>query len=319
MRSAEVFFSLRSALLSALCVGLTAKGGEGVQAPLLRIALLPFEDRAGFQGKWNLATDVPVLLGQYMSEEAAIRVIPMDSVEAALREKTLKKRQELARAASIGRHLGADLVIIGRVKRFGMRRVTVGDPNLGGYKSYKSQIELRDVRLIKVATEEVVKTFEVSRDSSESPLGLDLFGRPRPQDREFRQLFTVDFGSEHFYELPLGKLAEDAFRDLSTQIKQALLERPPIDLSGAQAVVLAVDGNEVYLGIGSRNRAEHGDLLPLCRGDTQIALVKIRQILSAQLCKAQIVEQTEPIEIGFRIGQRVSSGMEMQTSLSKEE
>ena len=103
--------------MSALCLGLTAKGGEGVQAPLLRIALLPFEDRAGFQGKWNLATDVPVLLGQYMSEEAAIRVIPMDSVEAALCEKTLEKRQELARAASLGRHLGADLVIIGRGKR----------------------------------------------------------------------------------------------------------------------------------------------------------------------------------------------------------
>jgi hypothetical protein len=250
--------------------------------------------------------DVPTLLGQYLSDEATISVVPMDSVKTALSEERLRKLRGVARAIGLGRCVEVDLVIIGRVERFGMRRLTAGDPNLIGYKSYTSQIDLRDVQLIKVVTEEIVETFEVSRDSTERPLGLDLFGRPRRQDREFRELFAVDFGSERFYELPLGRLAADTFRDLSTQIIRAVTERPPIDLSGERAVVLSVEDNEVYLGIGSQDRVEPGDLLPLYSGETQIALVKVHQILGSHLCKAQVVEQAGPIEVGFRIGQRVS-------------
>jgi hypothetical protein len=304
MRSTEVLSLVGSAIVCVLCAAPAVE--EGTQAGSLRIALLPFEDHAGFQGKWNLAMDVPAMFGQCLSEAAAIRVVPMDSVEAVLHEKDLRKLKGNAHAIRLGRRVGADLVIVGKVEHFGMRRLTAGDPNLIGYKSYTSQIDLRDVQLIKVATEEVVGTFEVSRDSTEHPLGVDLFGRPRRQDREFRELFTVDFGSEHFYELPLGKLATDAFRDLSAQIIQALMERPPVDLSGERAVVLSIEDNEVYLGIGSQNRVEHGDLFPLYSGDTQIALVKVHQILGSHLCKARIVERAGQIEVGSRIGQRVS-------------
>ncbi len=289
--------------MALLCVGLVATGETRTRS--LRLALLPFEDRAGFQGEWNLATDVPALLGQYLSEEASVHVVPMDSVEAVARERKLKKHQDVESAVSLGRYLGTDIVIVGRVDRFGMRRFTAGDPNLVGYKSYSSRIVLSAVRLIRVATGKEVETFEVSRDSLESPLGLDLFGRPRQQDREFRRLLKVEFGSEDFFGLPFGKLVDEVFGDLSTQIIQALVERPPIDLSGELAKVLSVEDEEVFLGIGNQDHVEHGDLLPLYKGEAQIALVEVDQILGMHLCKARIVEQVGPVEAGLRIGQRV--------------
>ena len=89
MRSLGVATWGGNTVLALLCVGLVATGETRMRS--LRLALLPFEDRVGFQGKWNLATDVPALLGQYLSEEASVHIVPMDSVEAVARKEKLKK------------------------------------------------------------------------------------------------------------------------------------------------------------------------------------------------------------------------------------
>ncbi|SVC51334.1 uncharacterized protein METZ01_LOCUS304188, partial [marine metagenome] len=44
------------------------------QTPL-RLAVLTFEDDAGFQGKWELGRDVPALLGKHLSREGVISVV----------------------------------------------------------------------------------------------------------------------------------------------------------------------------------------------------------------------------------------------------
>ena len=274
--------------------------------PALRLALLDFEDRAGFQAEWHLSRDVPDLLGQYLDADDAVFVIPPEEVEVVQLDKQLKKYYGIDRAVRLGQSLDADVVITGVVEKMGMRRVTVGNPNLAGYKSYSSAIHLSQVQLIRVATGKIVETFETRRDSTEKSYGLDLFGRPRKQDRVFRELFKVDFGSERFFELTFGKLVDVAFRDLSSQMITSLTERPPIDLSGAQAQVLAVEADEVYLGIGILDRVEYGDVLPLYDKEARIALVRVHQIIGPHLCKAEVVEKFGVIDTGLRIGQRLS-------------
>ena len=188
-----------------------ALAAEGLLPPL-RLALLDFEDRAGFQAEWHLSREVPDLLGRYLDADDAIFVIPTKEVEAVQLNKQFKKYQGIDRAVRLGLFLDADVVITGIVEKLGMRRVTVGNPNLAGYKSYNSVIHLSQVELIRVATGEIVETFETLRDSTEKSYGLDLFGRPREQDRVFRELFKVDFGSERFFELAFGELVDVTFR-----------------------------------------------------------------------------------------------------------
>jgi hypothetical protein len=272
----------------------------------LRLALLPFADEAGFQGKWDLALDVPNLLGEHLARRAALSIVPMDSVEIALSVGNLHRQADLTRALSLGQGLEVDLVLTGEVKSFGVRRFSAGDPNLVGYKSYRTQIEIADVQLIRVATGEIVETFAVVRDSVERPFALDLFGRPRQQDREFRELFEVEFGSQQFYELPFGRLVDEALAELGARIASVLVERPPLDLGDGEGTVLGVDAQEVYLNIGSEHRVEHGDLLSIYRNDTRIAVVEVRQIIGSRLCKAWIVEKAGEVESGDRIGQRLS-------------
>jgi hypothetical protein len=300
-------------VIALLLAGAASWGEETVQIPSLRIALLNFEDRAGFQGDWDLATDIPALIGRYLATENQLTVISRERVAAVLQNKELRQQTGMIQAVRVGRLLEADLVVSGIVEQFGVRRTTAGDPNLAGYKSYKSVVNLVEIELIRVATEEVVRTFDVFRDSTERPLGLDLFGRPRQQDRDFRELFKVEFASDRFFELPFGQLVAVALKELSADIVRTIVDRPPIDLSSPKAVVLAVEVNDVYLGIGTEDHVEHGDFLPLYKEGGRVALVEVNQIIGSHLCKARIVEGAAEIETGLRIGQRLSR-QELETN-----
>ena len=279
--------------------------GEIVHPPPLSIALLDFEDLAGFQGSWTLARDVPEFLGRHLDGEDAFDVVPPQRVVEIQADPRLSGLEGRDLAVAAGRLLDADIVIRGVVETFGMRRVTAGDPNLAGYKSYHSRVHMEDVEVIRVATEQVLGTVAASRDSTETPLGLDLFGRPRRQDREFRELFHLDFGSERFYELPLGMAADAVFEELRREIAAVLIDRPAIDLTSDNAVVLAVDEDEVFLGIGVDDNVEYGDLLPLYRDGLRVALVKVSEVIGPHLSKATIVDGDQ-VETGSRIGQRLS-------------
>lgn len=277
----------------------------GDAAGSLRIAVLSFEDLAGFQGDWDLGKEVPGLLGKELGSRRALSVVPMDSVLAVERELRRGDQGEGGLAVEVGRRLQADLVVTGRIAAFGVRRLMVGDPNLAGYKSYRSRVELVDVELIRVATGESMGTFEVVADSVDRPLELNLFGRPGSADQEFRALFEVEFGSEEFLELGFGSFVAARVRELSDEITTGLSARRPIDLSGERAQVLAVDGSEVYLGIGSRDFVEFGDLLPLYRGDRRIACVKVSDVVGPHLSKADVVAESDSVTAGLRIGQRL--------------
>ena len=276
-------------------------------APPLRVVLMPFVDRAGFQGKWELGLDVPRLLGSYLQRQANLEIVSIDTVSAVLNEKAIKKLKGAERSRAVGRRLDADVTVEGVVEKFGVRRTMAGDPNLVGYKTYAYKVKIVDVDLVQVVTQQLLGTCAVNLDSLDRPLGLDLFGRPRQQDKEFRELFKVDFAGKRFFELAFGRLVEIAFIDLGRQVVENLVKRPPIELS-ERAVVLAVEGEEVFLGLGKEDRVQYGDVLPVLSDKQHIALVQVRQVLGAHLCKGVIIEQQEPVESGLRLGQRLPPG-----------
>lgn len=275
------------------------------QGPV-RLAVVSFEDRAGFEGRWQLARDVPRLLAERLVGLSPLAVTPPDSAFAAeseARREGLEGR-ELALAAA--RRLDVDLVVRGRVEACGVRRVVAGDPNLGGYKSYTYRLALREVELIRVGTQEVLRTLEVERDSVSRPLELNVFGKPGDSDREFRKLFEVDFGSPPFLELGFGRFATAAVGELASDIVSTVYDRPPLDLSREGAQVLAVDGRQVFLGIGADDGLATADRLPLLGGGGErVAVVVVEELIGPHLSKARLLASMGTVEAGCRIGQRL--------------
>ena len=90
------------AILLGSAIG-PAADEEIAHPPPLSIALLDFEDRAGFQGRWNLARDVPEFLGRQLDEEEAFDVVSPEKVVEAREDPRLEglEDRDLALAAGV--------------------------------------------------------------------------------------------------------------------------------------------------------------------------------------------------------------------------
>ena len=291
-----------------LFVLLGSLGQVWAQEPL-RLAVLAFEDDAGFQGDWDLARDVPRMLAAHLEQLAPLDVVSADSAFAAQKREARQGGSDLDKAVRAGRSLEADLVVLGTVATCGVRRTMAGDPNLAGYKAYTYRVELTDVELIRVRSKEVVRTLSVERDSVDRPLELNLFGRPGDKDKEFRALFEVGFNSPEFQELTFGRFTWRAIGDLARDVVSTIYNRPPLDLSGEGARVLAVEESYGFIGVGVEDGLVVDDILPLLNAEgEQLAVVVVEEVIGAHLSKARIERTSAQLQVGLRIGQRLPPG-----------
>ena len=106
--------------------------------------MVPFADESGFrEGVWNVEYELANMLSIELEAIPEWRVVPF----LAVAELTLEYGAETeTKALQIARQLGADVVLLGLLQDYDMRRFSVGDPLLGGYKSYTAvaQMQVRD-------------------------------------------------------------------------------------------------------------------------------------------------------------------------------
>ena len=268
----------------------------------VKVVVMPFEDRAGFQGDWELSKDVPRLLAANLRSVAGIEIIELDLVESVA-----NRSQDYSVFDSVASELKADVFVTGIVEKFGVRRAMAGDPNSIGYRAYTYSIELNEIDIVQIGSGVILATLSVSRDSVDRPVQFNLFGKPQVQDREFRELLSVSFASKRFYEMAFGMHVQNVFEELTVSIVDELLYRDPIVL-GESAKVLAIDGKEVFLGLGKEDLVQHGDTLPLLELGHQVGVVRVKQILGPHLSRAIVVDCSQPLRAGLVIGQRLVPG-----------
>ena len=300
-------------LVSVLAIVLvTAFGAAAATAAGPRVAILSFADEAGFQGDWVLSDDVPRALGTHLAALSSLEVIDADRVRAAEVVARKAGERQMSLAIAVGKAVEADYVLRGVVTACGIRRVMAGDPNLGGYRSFTFAVGFDDVELTRTATGALVRTLSVERDSVMRPVQLNLFGRPSDLDREFEQLFKVDFASEAFDELEFGRYARGVLDELAGDIVSTIYDRRPLVLSREKARVLAVDEEKVFLGIGVEDFLEAGDVIPILDAQGErVALLRVTEIIGPHLSSAILHEAADgsslaAVEVGQRIGQRLA-------------
>ena len=281
-----------------------AAAGDDLSAYRPWVAVLPFEDDSGFRdGVWDLAHEVPRMLSSEMEGGTAWRVVPFAVVEEVSgRGDTPWTDAELRR---IGGLLQAEVLGRGVLLDYNMERLHVGDPLIGGYKSYKGVSEM-ELQLIRVADLTRVGSAHSRQEVIDRGLGLDLLGKPRRQDYQFANLGEMPYGSEEFRSTAIGQATVQAMEDLLQ--KAAPLLRPGVIDSGT-AEVLSVSGSEVYINIGTQNGVHPGyrfavfpaagrrDLDP----DGRIAVVEVREIIGARVSKVTALFGAGQISAGDRI------------------
>ncbi|RKY61236.1 MAG: hypothetical protein DRP95_03125 [Candidatus Latescibacterota bacterium] len=274
-------------------------GAFGVQ----RIAVLPFEDRTGFEGPWNIRVEIPRLLGERLGENPNYSVMPMDTVVAVLQKRAARYPRDTLMA--IGRELDVDYLIVGTIEKFSLSRFMVGARMLGGYWSYSSTVKLKG-QLVRAADGKVMGELKGEGNVADRDLGLSLLGRRPEKDRQFYGIGNLEFGSEEFRRTILGKALDEALAEIKAEVEKVLV--PPKHTS-RRALVVLVDGWTVYLNLGYEDGVEPGDRFgvyeegeilrdpdtgevlgradPRKVGEIQVVVVKAPQLSKARLVRGK--------------------------------
>ena len=277
-----------------------------VRTETQRIAILRFRDRSGFRGQWELDREIPGLWARILTQDSSYVVIPLDRVEALIQTKK-SKTLDARTVTHVGRILSADFLVTGTVEEYNLSRFTVGEPNLGGYKSYSASVRLGNVRLYRVLDGVELGAFESEKKITDRDLGLNLLGRLRDRDREFFFLDAIVFGSDRFGNTVIGMATFQALEELTEKLK-GLVVLPPIRLPPDRVpILLSIQGNEGYIDIGSRDGVVVGHTFvvraptEVVGADTLAGTVRVTTVVSAHLSKVRILPGSGRIEPGYPV------------------
>jgi len=253
------------ALLLGLLGGLLLKGD-----PILRayggesIAFLPFRDRSGFEGSWDLSQEVPAFLADSLAKICDWEVRSPAEVIPVLQRRNLRPQtsQDVSILEGLQRELGVRYLIVGEIRDFGVSHFIAGTPILGGYETYKARVVIR-FRIFDGHRSQIIYTGESVQEISQRDLGLTLLGKPSRWMEEFDRLRKLEFGSAEFRRTIVGKVMTQVCGDFIAQLRQELnlavsptVEKPPVE-----GVVLLVKGDQVYINLGREDPISVGDLL----------------------------------------------------------
>ena len=272
------------------------------------IAVLPFADESGFrEGVWDVEHDMARLLNAKMAIQADWHAVPYEVMAEVVGKSSKIKREQ---ALLAGRRLEADFVIMGRLLDYDLRRLSVGDPMLGGYKSYAGVAEL-ELRVLRVHDESEFDLLHTRKETIDRGLGLDLLGKPRDRDLQFVNLAKIPFGSADFDSTAIGQATKEAMGELINKLIE-MIKPSGLHLDGELAQILSVYGDEIYINIGSENGLHSGYRFGVHPGVERasaelvdalkrVALVEVKEVIGASLASVRVLEGKEWIKVGDRL------------------
>ena len=275
----------------------------------LYIAVLPFSDESGFRANlWDLRAGMAELFINEIRDSNQWKLIPMEALCASV---SCEDGVSLGQWFQVGKELKADVLAWGTLLDYDMKRLAVGDPLLGGYKSYVGLADI-EIEILRVENGQSIGKIFGSREVSDKDLGLDLFGKPRDQDVEFANLHTISFGSDEFKETLIGRATIEAMNEAQEELA-ALLQPETLELNPDTAVILsweknssATDSDVVYVSVGSQNGLRVGFRLivfaknsrGVINSDNPVGVIQISEIIGANLARARILEGADLITTG---------------------
>jgi hypothetical protein len=276
--------------------------------PLPYVAVMPFRNESSFRkGVWDLESEMARVLSERMDNSPDWHVVPWRVVDELT---SGPEKLTDATAVAVGVSVEADIVLIGRILEYDMSRVTVGDPMVGGYKSYSGIAEI-EMRALRVLDGTVLGTVAANEESVDRGLGLNLLGRPRDQDRQFMSLHKMVFGSEEFSTTAIGQVTDTAMQLIIQQFTEVI--RPSsLKMDGQPGEILSVHEDEVYINIGSENKLRVAYRFKVYAGpdrakkenlNTQqhIAIVEVQEIIGARLASVRVLDGEGKIQPGDRL------------------
>jgi TolB-like protein len=279
------------------------------------LAVLPFRDRSGFKGQWDLSEGISRLLSQRLAEVAGYQLVNHDTVSQLVRDKTqwsgrCEGSEDLA---AVFDSLEVGFLICGSVEEFGISRFGVAAPSVGGFESYRAVVQVSFALWEQKAKNPLLEA-EAEGKVTEKGLGLTFLGRPTEQMEEYEMLERLEFGSPPYMITIAGQATEALLTDMEEKIRAALPPQRDIESAIGIAVIVSVDGAEAYINRGFEDGLRVGDQFAVyTRGselldpetgehlgysDRKVGAIRVIFVKAAHLSRAKVIEGEGEVKPG---------------------
>jgi curli biogenesis system outer membrane secretion channel CsgG len=231
--------------------GFTAWGAEN----LFKIAVLPFDDGSiqdhWWGNKYNVGKGVSDELVTALLGTKKFRLIEREQIEAVLREQKIGAAGlvDPKSAADIGRILGVQFLVIGRVTEFtNTTRAFGGANNKYGLAIISSSARVAiDARLVDTTSAEILTSVTGVGEKENTNLGFaDTQG-------------GLAFGSTEFKKTNLGIALRDAVTEVATKLAKNAYNGKIIKIPVINGLVAYADPNRgVYINVASGDGVTKG-------------------------------------------------------------
>jgi curli biogenesis system outer membrane secretion channel CsgG len=249
-------------LVLATLFALPAQGADN----RLRVAVLPFDDGA-IQGQERWWRD-NLQVGKGVADELVsallttgkFRLIEREQLQRVLEEQNLASqgRIDSGTAARIGRILGVQILIMGKVTEFSTssKGGTINIPNNGigiNIKANTARVTI-DARMVDTSSAEIKAAATGRGEKKQTNLGLEV------------NYNRIAIGSDEFKKTNLGVALRDAVSSIAAQLSDradrikpsapTLPSRPQkVSISGSVAEIY---GSKIYINVGAANGVRPG-------------------------------------------------------------
>lgn len=221
-------------------------------AALYKIAVLPFDDgsikdRWWDDGSWDVGKGISDEFVTELLKTKKFRLIEREQIDKVLQEQDFGEsgRVDTRSAAKIGKILGVQFLVMGRVTEFSFKSTGAGGISLKkgiglGVKSTNAKVAI-DARLVDTSSAEIIASVTGKGDKRNTNLSVAV------------EWDAIAFGSDEFRQSNLGVAMREAVASAAEQLADTaynsdLGPAKPSKLSGAVAYA---SGSRVIINIGS--------------------------------------------------------------------
>ncbi|MFA5832035.1 MAG: hypothetical protein WDA22_01030 [Bacteroidota bacterium] len=261
------------------------------------LIVVPFTDHSGFNGKWNIAVDVPRFIALYQKERFRVGVVSPVSVKQFAKDHKIDRIafNTVASIRKIAEHFHTRYIVSAEIVEFSIGRFMVSEVQLAGYEAFSAEVVLKftlyDATRFNSSRDAVVYEGEAEGIVKNRGLGITLFGKQTDRTNQYFSLDDVAFGSATFNKTILGEALLKCADELSSKLERAIpsLVSKNVVLSSSVIIdststdssmtltrqlingeVVIVDGDEVFLNLGSQDGIKIGDVLPVFTGGQEV-------------------------------------------------
>ncbi len=308
------------------------------------LIITPFRDNSGFNGKWNLPIDVPRFFTAYNKERFRVGIISPLSVKQFMVDNNIDTTRfnNDADLKRIAEYFRARYIITAEITEFSIGRFMVSEVQLAGYEAFSATVKVNvvvyDAALFTSSREAVLYEGEAEGTVKDRSLGITLFGKRTDRTNQYFALDEIGFGTETFNKTIIGEALLKCADDLSTKLERSIpfLVSKTVVLSSSIIIdstsndstimlrrqlingeIVILDGDDVFINLGSQDGISVGDLLPVFSGekditdprtgvilgsrDEKIGEVQVIEIRAEHLCLATIISGKENIAAKQRV------------------